>query len=465
MAQNLSQASVRQFDASPATRRDVQANPRAAYAIDGNTYEKPPNVTPRAPCKKMLTSAERSEKITEHVRAKIDSVRMTTPPSAVISAAPVRPTARKARPRPRHWFLVLSFILICAAPIAATAYYLWTRAADQYASYLSFSIRSEEHTSAVELLGGITELSGSSSSDTDILFAYLASQELVSKVDERVDLVGIWSRVPASRDPIFAYKPQGTIEDLLNHWERKVSIVYDSSTRLIDLRVLAFAPTDAQIIAQAVMEESSQMINALSDIARDDAIRHAQDDLAVTSDRLKEARQALTRFRNRTQIVDPSIDTQNQMGVLVTLQRQLAEALIDFDLLQDTTRSGDPRIAQVTRRIDVIQKRIDAERRKLGLGAGTQDGAVFADLVGEYEGLIVDREFAEAAYKSALASFDAALAEARRQSRYLAPHVRPTLAEKAEYPERLKIVLLVALFSILAWAILSLVYYSLRDRG
>ena len=440
MAQNTSHSPIQQLDAAPSQLRALHT-----------------------PCNTSRAATERAEKVTEYARAKVEAVRTTPPPSALPS--PVHPTARTARPKRRHWFLILSFVLICAAPVAATAYYLWAHAADQYASYLSFSVRSEEQSSAVELLGGITELSGSSSSDTDILFSFLTSQELVSKVDDRVDLKSIWSRVPIGSDPVFSYNPAGTIEDLLNHWERKISIVYDSSTRLIDLRVLAFAPVDAQMIAQAVMEESSQMINALSDIARDDAIRHAQDDLAVASDRLKQARQALTRFRNRTQIVDPSIDTQNQMGVLVTLQRQLADALIDFDLLQDTTRPGDPRIAQATRRVNVIQNRINAERRKLGLGADVQDGAVFADLVGEYEGLIVDREFAEVAYKSALANFDAALADARRQSRYLAPHVRPTLAQKAEYPERFKIVMLVALFSALAWAISSLVYYSLRDRG
>jgi len=373
--------------------------------------------------------------------------------------------ASRARTRGRHWFLALSFLLICAAPIAGAAYYLWTFAEDQFASNLAFSVRSEEQGSAVELLGGVTELSGSSSADTDILFAYLSSQELVSKVNERLDLARIWSRVPVASDPLFAYDPDGTIEDLLTHWKRKISIVYDSGTRLIDVRVLAFDPNDAQAVAQAILQESTAMINALSDIARDDAIKYAREELAVASRRLKEARQALTRFRNRTQIVDPSIDTQNQMGVLVTLQRQLADALIEFDLLQDTTRAGDPRISQATRRVDVIQKRIDAERRKLGLGAGGQEGVVFADLVGEYEGLIVDREFAEAAYTSAMATHDAALAEARRQSRYLAAHIRPTLAQQAEYPERLKIVLMVALFSFLAWTILSLVFYSLRDRS
>jgi len=392
------------------------------------------------------------------------SNRAPNPEAAPVYTAVPAP-ARRARTRGRHWFLALSFVLVCAAPIALSAYYLWNYAADQYASYLAFSVRSEEQSPAVELLGGITELSGSSSSDTDILYAYLTSQELVSKVNDRVDLARIWSRVSQSADPVFSYDPTGTIEDLLAHWERKISITYDNSTRLIDVRVLAFDPTDAQAIAQALMEESTAMINALSDIARNDAIKYAREELAVSSRRLKQARLALTRFRNRTQIVDPSIDTQNQMGVLVTLQRQLADALIEFDLLQDTTRAGDPRISQATRRVDVIQKRIDAERRKLGLGAGGKEGVVFADLVGEYEGLIVDREFAEAAYTSALATHDAALAEARRQSRYLAAHVRPTLAQRAEYPERLKIVLLIALFSFLAWAILSLVFYSLRDRS
>ncbi|WP_234423576.1 capsule biosynthesis protein [Tateyamaria sp. Alg231-49] len=372
--------------------------------------------------------------------------------------------ARRAQTRGRHRFLALSFILFFAAPVILTAYYLWTFAADQYASNLAFSVRSEEQGSAIELLGGVTELSGSSTADTDILFAYLTSQELVSKVDDRLDLAQIWSKVTVNNDPFFAYDPSGTIEDLLAHWQRKISIIYDSGTRLIDVQVLAFDPADAQAVAQAVVEESTAMINALSDTARDDAIKYAREELVVASTRLKEARQALTLFRNRTQIVDPDIDTRNQMGVLVTLQQQLADALIDFDLLQDTTRSGDPRIVQATRRVDVIQKRIDAERRKLGLGAGAQEGVVFADLVGEYEGLIVDREFAEAAYTSALATHDAALAEARRQSRYLAAHIRPTLAQQAEYPQRLKILLLVALCSFLGWSILSLVFYSLRDR-
>ena len=287
----------------------------------------------------------------------------------------------------------------------------------------------------------------------------------MSRVDADVDLRRVWSRVSVQDDPVFAFDPAGTIEDLQDHWARKVGIVYDSGTGLIDLEVLAFDSRDARRVAQAILDQCVAMINGLSRTAQEDSIRYTRDELNNAVARLKLARQALTQFRNRTQIVDPSIDTQNQMGLLVTLQEQLAEALIDSDLLRDTTRQNDPRITQAKRRIEVIEARIASERRNLGLGEEAESGEAFANLVGEYEGLIVDREFAETAYTAALAAHDLALAEVRKQSRYLAAHVKPTLAERAEYPEREKLLAVIAVFCLFGWAILCLIFYSLRDRS
>jgi capsular polysaccharide transport system permease protein len=152
------------------------------------------------------------------------------------------------------------------------------------------------------------------------------------------------------------------------------------------------------------------------------------------------------------------------MGLLNTLNQQLAEALITLDLLRETTRADDPRIAQAERRIEVIEARIAEERRKFGVGDASSDTGDYASVMAEFERLSVDREFAERAYIAALSAFDGARAEAQRQSRYLAAYVRPTLAETAEYPGRILLTGLVGLFLLLAWAILALVYYSLRDR-
>lgn len=382
---------------------------------------------------------------------------------AAPAMAAVAPPARPARTRRRHWMVLVSFAVMVLAPLAVAAWYLYTRAADQYASTVGFSVRKEEVSSAVELLGGITELSGSSSSDTDILYEFLQSQKLVATLNAKMDLAARWSK--PENDPYFSYDPSGTIEDLLEHWQSKVKIYYDSGSGLIEIRVLAFDPQDATEIAQEIFNESSDMINELSAIAREDAVRYAREELEQAVERLKVARQAVTLFRNENQLVDPTVDIQTQAGLLGNLQAQLAEALIDLDLLSETTRDNDPRVLQTVRRVEVIEARIAEERRKLGISGGEAvSETVFASIIGNYESLIVDREFAEQSYTSALATYDAAVAEASRKSRYLAAYVLPTRAERAEYPQREELLALLGLFLFVVWAIATLVAYSLRDR-
>jgi len=150
--------------------------------------------------------------------------------------------------------------------------------------------------------------------------------------------------------------------------------------------------------------------------------------------------------------------------VLNNLQAQLADTLVELDLLREVARPNDPRIAQAERRIEVIEKRIVEERRKFGEGGQGPGGGDYATLVAEFERLSVDREFAEQSYRGALAAYDAALAEAQRQSRYLAAHIQPTRAERSDFPRRWTLLGLTGFFLLMTWAIGVLIYYSVRDR-
>lgn len=391
----------------------------------------------------------------------------TAPKAPVAPAAPKarpRPTARPARFRMRHWGLVLTFLIMVVAPVAVSGWYLHTRAADQYASTLGFTVRTEEIASASDILGGLgTSLGGGGSRDSDILYEFIRSQQLVASINAQLDLRSLYSR-HYDTDPVLSLAPGGTIEDLTSYWQRMVRISYDSSSGLMELRVLAFDPDEAHDIAAAIYAESTLMINNLSAIAREDATRYASEDLTLAVERLKTAREDLTAYRVENQIVDVTADIQGQMALLATLQGQLATALIDLDLLRTSASDNDPRVGQVQSRISVIEARIEEERQKFGAEGPGPGGRSYAATVAQFESLTVEREFAERRYIVALAAFDNARAEASRQSRYLAAYIGPTTAEKAEFPQRLLLGGLVMLFSFLIWAILSLIYYSLRDR-
>lgn len=349
-----------------------------------------------------------------------------------------------------------------ALPLLISAWYLWTRAADRYASTLGFSVHQENSSSAMSLLSGLSSLSGSSSADTDIIHNYLNSQQLVSEIDAAVDLRSMWSR--PGDDFVYRFDPEGSTEDLVDYWREMVNVYYDSTTRLIEVRVLAFDPLDAQKIATIIYEKSNEMINKLNDIAVEDTVRYAREELERTHEAVIKARQAMTAFRNKYQIVDPTTDIVTQSTIIGSLQQELAAALIELDLLRDGNMADDPRIPSVERRIRVIEDRIKAEKAKFGLGMEAGDGTAYADVMAEFERLAADREFAETSYMASRAAYEAAQSETSRKTRYLAAHIMPTLAETSRYPDRPVTLSVIGVFLFMLWSIGALLFYSLRDR-
>ncbi len=362
----------------------------------------------------------------------------------------------------RHRWVWLSFIIFAFVPTLLSGAYLFTRAADQFASTVAFSVRKEEISSPLDVFGGFAGLSSSGSADADIIHDFIASQEMVRALDDALGLAEVFSK-PLG-DPVFSYRTGGAIEDLHDYWRRMVRVIYDPGTGLIEVRALAFDPEDARAIASGVFAESARLVEELSTIAQEDTTDFARAELARAVARMRDARSSLTEFRSRTQIVDPSADVQGQMGLLSMLEQQLAEAMINADLLRENTRAADPRLKQADRRIAVIEARIFDERGKLGFGGRGVGGEDYAMLLAEFERLAVDRKFAEEAYTAALGAFDLAQAEARRKSRYLAAHIRPTLAETPQHPRRFTLLFMLAFFLTSVWALGVLVYYSLRDR-
>ncbi len=161
-------------------------------------------------------------------------------------------------------------------PATVAGVYLGGFAADQYVSRLGFTVRREEASLAPNILGGLAQLSGSATSDSDILYEFIQSQELVAEIDRQVNLRHIYEQ---PGDPVFALRAGATIEDLVAYWRRMVRPHYEPGTGLIEVEVRAFSPTEAQLVAEQLLSVSSEMINRLAAIARADTTRQARENL------------------------------------------------------------------------------------------------------------------------------------------------------------------------------------------
>lgn len=468
---------------------DTANNPAATANTPGVPPRSSPLTTqPQAGAPKPLGVPEPPKIVASNTAPSVNAPSTSPPPPgsapSLVAAAPVgKPAESKPIPAPaakpeaalagfvhkvagpavqrsRHRGLMLSFVLGVILPTIVSAFYLFAIAQDQFASTVGFSVQRNDAGSAMDLLGGLTKLSGTNAPDHLILYKYIQSRDMIRAVEKEVNLAAAFVR---SGDPFFSLDADATIEEREKHWRRMVKVFLDSSSGLIEIQVRAFSADTAQAIAVAIQTESARLLNELSDIAKNDATRYARDELDLTTKRLRETQEALTDFRTRNQIVDPTTDFQGRLGLLNSLLSQQAAALIELDLLDGAGAGSDPRRELAQRRINVIGQRIEAERQRISQSDG-EGKEPYADLVSEYERLKLEQDFAQRAYVASLATYDAALADASRASRYLATYLPPTLAEKSEYPQRIVSTALVFGGIFILWSILVLTYYSIRDR-
>lgn len=379
---------------------------------------------------------------------------------------------RAARARLRLW---LGFLLMVAIPSGVAAWYLFEKAADQYASRVAFAVRSLDGVSSAPLtdllLGAGTD---STAGDSQMLFEYLQSQPLVEAVDARLDLREIYNRPEG--DWLFSLGEAQPVEDLVEYWNLAVSVAYDPSGGIIQVEAKAFRPEDAQAVAQAVLEESETLINGLSTGARQDAVRFAEIDLAEAEGRVRDARLALQTFRAMQGTADVSGDIGQEMTLIAALRAQRSESQSEYDSKAAGSLTADsPVLAALQRRIDSLDSQIaEAEGRIAdggdapGAGDGTSaadDDVDLVDAAGEQERLQVELEFATNMYTAAQGALEGARAEARRAQRYLATHIAPTFSDEAEYPQRLTWSLTILSLLLVTWSILLLIISSIRDRS
>ena len=406
--------------------------------------------------RRLVRSSRRAaNEITKLPQPSLPHVQKLSPPRSLPEPGP-------ARFRTRHWALLASFFLFVVLPGAFSIAYLYLRAADQYHSVVGFSVRSEDASSPLELLGAFTTGSESGANDADILVEYVNSQQIVEEIMAELDLVEIYNKAPD--DFVFTLGTEPTIEDVHWYWEWMLSVSYDSGTQILEIETRAFTPEDAHAVAQAIVRKCAALVNALSIEARNDAIRFAKQDLNEAEQRLRSARRKLREFRDLKQLVDPTADLEQRMTLISALEMRLIEAITEKDILEAYAQTGDTRLQRLERQIAVIRQRIDEERAELGTGTTGDEAELFSSVVGTFEELMIDREFAEQAYAAVLASYEEARSEARRTHRYLATHIGPTRSQEALYPRRLLLSFVGVLFLLTFWLVLVLIAYNARDR-
>ena len=360
----------------------------------------------------------------------------------------------------------LSALIFIVLPTLLSVIYFGLIAADQYSSEVKFSIRGSEKAGGSDLLGMVTGLPSANSTVTDsyIIIEYIHSRELVEKLQQLIDLRKIFSSDKA--DWFVRFNPNETIEEFVEYWKWMANVQFDSSTNIIAVEIRAFTPKDAQRVAAAVLEASEKLVNELSERVRRDAVRFADQEVKHAEARVRKNRLKMLKFRDLRQEIDPVKKAESRLTLLATLNQQLVTKKTELANLKLYVKNKSPTVSVLENEISSLEKQIVLERAGPGALLNRNGYPLkLSLLLADYEEIMIDREFAEKAYVSSLASLQLARAEADRQQRYLSAFVRPKLPEEAIYPYRITNTILVFIISTILWSLGLLVVYGIRDHG
>lgn len=333
------------------------------------------------------------------------------------------------------------FALFVVLPTLAAAIYYGLIASPVYVSQSTFVIKSPGQKAMPTVsLANLVQTTGLSSGQeqTKEVLEYVRSRSAVRELEAQTDVRARYSGRGAdflSRFP----RPFGdsSFESFYRYYGSMVGADLDQESGLAMLQVRAFTPRDAYDLNRRLLNLSEALVNRLNQRAEGRAIAEAQQRVVQAEDRLRNARVALSAYRNQSQLLDPAKQATGVLEVSNKLVAEQAALQAQLDLMQ--------RVAPRNPAIPALQNRIVAVGRAIavqnGRAVGTPTG--IASKLSSYEKLNVEQDFATQMLTVANTSLEQARAEAQKQQYYLERVVEPNLPDDSTLPHRLKSVLVV----------------------
>lgn len=373
-----------------------------------------------------------------------------------LGGATTEATRRKVSWRKLPW----PFLMVVVIPTVLAAIYFLLLASPRYVSEARFVVRSQSHQAPTSL-GAALQGVGLSAATTDAfaVHEYAKSRVAVRDLEQRVPLRRMLGR--HGTDPLFPYPRLGesqSAEALYRAFQRFITVGYDSTNGISTLRVEAFTPSDAQRIANELLNGGERLVNDMNDRAAQQAVSDSERRVREAEVRLAEVQTQLTNFRNNQGLLDPAQTAAAGSQLIATLMTQLAEMRAErAQLMQSTPES--PALPILENRIRAFEQQIEAERARM-----TGDATSLAPQISAYQRLELDLELAGRELTVARTARNEALLESRRQKLYLERIVSPNLADEATEPKRLLSVFVTLLTALLLYGMGWLIWSGVREH-
>ena len=354
--------------------------------------------------------------------------------------------------------LLLVFVLL---PTLVVFLYLAFFASDIYLAEAKFAIRSQNQQQSLDMLSTFFRTSSSTLSDSYIVQNYIQSMDMINKVDAKLHVREHYA--DRSHDIWYRLTRNATQDEMLRYWSWAVVASFDPDTSIMTVQVKAFSPQMAQTVCQAILDASEDLVNAMNDRARSDAISLAQAEVSRAETRIRKAHEAMRQYRERTVILDPQAVASGLYNLVNQLEGEITKTAAELAEASTYMQADSPRVIMLQNRLAVLQKQL--QREKARLASQMQGDTPLSALVSEFQSLTLEEEFAQKQLTSAMASLETAQVQAESKSLYVESFQKPMVPDEALYPRPLVFSLVFMLAAAVLLGLVSLIVAAIREHA
>ena len=356
------------------------------------------------------------------------------------------------------------FWLFFVLPMTLGIGYYSQLASEQYQATAHFTIEKSGKEQA-DPLGALTGLPGNVSSTRDALIIkdFIESREVIERTRDDFDLDKLYAR--EDKDWLSRLEKDSSIEDIIEYWQKKVSVEFDLNSGIVTLGVMAFEPEEAVTVINAILKESEELVNNLSEKSRQDSLTFARKELKNAESNLKKARTDVSEFRDKEQSLSPKKNAESKLTLVEELEADRARAEADLQSLRLELPEDSPRIRIAKNKVSALKRQVIKERERSARSNETKDAKTMSSILSRFEELVTEQGFAEKSYEAALLNIETARIDATRKQRYLTMIVFPKLPEDPIKPNQPNDYIVLFIACLLLWGILSLILASIRDHA
>lgn len=364
--------------------------------------------------------------------------------------------------------LRMSFFAAVLAPTALYFLYAALWETPRYVAETRLTVREASKKdraaggdAASSIMAKITGGGGGSkdTQNTFIVLNYVKSRALLLDLGGRAYFERKYAR--SGVDYFSRLRGGATVEELWKYWLNHVSATVDTLSGILTVRIDAFEPKDALVVANDVIRLSENLINQITLRNRTDELSRAESEVALSRQKLAEARERVLQFRNQNYLIDPGsrASSISEMVAKLTMERidlvnALSTASISLSADAPSLRLQKSRLASVDAQIAELKKKL----------TDTQGVEAVSTQIAAYERLKLEEQFAERLYTISQTAFERAREDLLRQQLYLITVVTPTLPEDPAYPRVFGSTLLVFGAFLVVWSVVVLIAATIEEQ-